>query len=208
MHKGVIEPLSSAIVENINHKCAYVRRNTVVCLYNIFSNFGSDIIGDIDEEVEELLQTETDLSTKRNAFILLNKSNPKKAMEYLHSQISNEAVEEIGDILQLAILKVLKQKAREDPNQRAKFLKIINDFSVKASESVLLECSLTSLAISNSVLSIKNSLASYVSILSKTNELNVKKIILDKLEVVCKNSNYIEEALLEDLIKSLNTPSS
>ena len=57
MHKGVIEPLSSAIVENINHKCAYVRRNTVVCLYNVFSNFGSDIIGDIDEEVEELLQT-------------------------------------------------------------------------------------------------------------------------------------------------------
>ena len=103
---------------------------------------------------------------------------------------------------------MLKQKAREDPSQRAKFLKIINDFSVKASESVLLECSLTSLAISNSVLSIKNSLASYVNILSKTNELNVKKIILDKLEIVCKNSNYIEEALLEDLIKSLNTPSS
>lgn len=49
MHKGVIEPLSSAITENINHKSAYVRRNTVVCLYNVFVNFGSDVIGDIDE---------------------------------------------------------------------------------------------------------------------------------------------------------------
>ena len=57
MHKGVIEPLSSAITENIVHKSAYVRRNTVVCLYNIFCNFGSDIIGDIDEEIEEMLKT-------------------------------------------------------------------------------------------------------------------------------------------------------
>lgn len=71
----------------------------------------------------------------------------------------------------------------------------------------MLECSITSLAISNSVLSIKSALSSYVNILSKTNELNVKKIILDKLEVACKNSNYIEESLVEDLIKSLNTPS-
>lgn len=51
MHRGVIEPLSSAIIENIKHKSAYVRRNTVVCLYNVFTNFGSDIIGDIDEEI-------------------------------------------------------------------------------------------------------------------------------------------------------------
>jgi coatomer subunit beta len=66
-----------------------VRRNTVVCLYNVFMNFGSDIIGDIDEEIEQLLKTETDLSTKRNAFILLNKSNPEKAMEYLQQQINS-----------------------------------------------------------------------------------------------------------------------
>jgi hypothetical protein len=52
-------------------------------------NFGSDIIGDIDEEIEQLLKTETDLSTKRNAFILLNKSNPEKAMEYLQQQINS-----------------------------------------------------------------------------------------------------------------------
>ena len=99
MHKGVIEPLSTAVTQNITHKSAYVRRNAVVCLYNIFCNFGSDIIGDIDEEIEEMLKTETDLSTKRNAFILLNKCNPEKAMEYLMAQINSDSLEEIGDIL-------------------------------------------------------------------------------------------------------------
>ncbi len=46
-----------------------------------------------------------------------------------------------------------------------------------------------------------------MNILAKTNEINVKKIILDKLEIICKNSNYLEEDLIEDLVKGLNTPS-
>ncbi len=55
MHRGVIEPLASAISNNLDHKSSYVRRNAVVCMYNVYLNFGSDIIGDIDDEVEELL---------------------------------------------------------------------------------------------------------------------------------------------------------
>ena len=47
----MIEPLASAITKNLDHKSSYVRRNAVVCLYNVFLHFGSDIIGDIDDEV-------------------------------------------------------------------------------------------------------------------------------------------------------------
>lgn len=46
-----------------------------------------------------------------------------------------------------------------------------------------------------------------MSILAKTNELNVKKIILDKLALICKNASYLEDDLVEDLLKSLETPS-
>ncbi len=63
----------------------------------------------------------------------MNKSNPEKALKYLEQQINFQAVEEIGDILQLAILKILKQKCKEDSSQKAKLLKIVNDFSLKAS---------------------------------------------------------------------------
>ncbi len=51
MHKGIIAPLASEIPKNLTHKSAYVRRNAIVCLHNVFINFGGDIIGDIDEEV-------------------------------------------------------------------------------------------------------------------------------------------------------------
>ncbi len=206
MHMGVIEPLANAITSNLAHKSAYVRRNAVICLYNIYMHFGSDIIGEIDDEIEELLRRETDLSTKRNAFILLNKSNPKKAMDYLDAQVRSQTVEEIGDILQLAILKILKTKCKEDPSQKSKLLRIVADFQEKATESVLLECALTATAISNSASTIKASLAAYVNILSKSSEINIKKIILDKLEVVCRNSNYLEDDMVDDLLKVLSTP--
>ena len=91
-------------------------------------HFGAEIIGEIDDDIEELLKTETDLSTKRNAFILLNKTNPKKAMEYLALQIKNQSVDEIGDILQLAILKILRVNCKEDPTQKPRLLKIVSDF--------------------------------------------------------------------------------
>ena len=45
MHKGVVEPLATAITKNLTHGSAYVRRNAVICLYNIFMHYGSDIVG-------------------------------------------------------------------------------------------------------------------------------------------------------------------
>jgi coatomer subunit beta len=82
----------------------------------------------------------------------------------------------------------------------------VADFQEKATESVMLECALTATAISNSASTIKASLGAYVNILSKTSEINIKKIILDKLEIVCKNSNYLEDDMIEDLLKGLSTP--
>lgn len=148
------------------------------------------------------------MSTKRNAFILLNKTNPEKAMSYLEQQVKNQSVDEIGDILQLAILKILKQKCKEDPSQKPRLLKIVHDFQEKGTDSVKLECAITGTAISNSAATIKNSLNTYVSILGRTNEINVNKIILDKLEIICKNSNYLEDDVTEDLLKGLTTPST
>ena len=129
-------------------------------------------------------------------------------MEYLELQVKNQSVDEIGDILQLAILKILKMKCKEDLSQKNRLLKIVHDFQEKATDSVRLECAITGTAINNSASSIKNSLNTYVNILSRTSEINVNKIILDKLEIICKNSNYLEDDVIEDLLKGMQTPST
>lgn len=83
--------------------------------------------------------------------------------------------------MQLAILETLRVRCKDDPGQKPRLLKIVKDFLNNTADSVRLECAITSTAISNSASTIKSSLSIYVSILAKTSEINVKKIILDKL---------------------------
>lgn len=42
-----------------------------MCIYNIFQSTGMELIEDYIEEIEKMCTNESDLSTKRNAFILL-----------------------------------------------------------------------------------------------------------------------------------------
>lgn len=110
MYKQVLEPLSSTILDNLTHKHTYVRKNAIVCLYQIYLNFGNEIASDLDEQMEKILQTETDISTKRNAFLLLFHTNQQKAMQFLNAQITSDQAEEMGDILQLAILELFRYR--------------------------------------------------------------------------------------------------
>lgn len=108
MYKGILEPLVSSIMESLNHKHTYVRRNAIIAIYQIFLNFGDDLINDIDAEMEKVLQNETDLSTKRNAFLLLYHTNLDKAMAYLYQIIQDDRVDEMGDIMQLSVLELFR----------------------------------------------------------------------------------------------------
>jgi coatomer subunit beta len=60
-------------------------------LYEVFLNFGDDLISDLDEMMEKLILNETDLSTKRNAFLLLFHANQQKALEYLNNNYSDDS---------------------------------------------------------------------------------------------------------------------
>ena len=100
--------MAPSILENLTYKHTYVRRNAVSCLYVIYLNFKDELIPDIDEHVEKLLMGETDLSTRRNAFLLLFNANQQKALDYINEKIINEQTEEMGDIMQLVVLELLR----------------------------------------------------------------------------------------------------
>ncbi|CAD8125535.1 unnamed protein product [Paramecium sonneborni] len=164
--RGILEPLQTAIVENVNHKHVYVRRNAVVCLYEIFLNFGDDLISDLDELMEKLLLNETDLSTKRNAFLLLFHANQQKALDYLSINYSDDS-NQFGDILQLSILELFRKVCKKDPQQKPKLLKSIYQFSKSKSASVQYECANTLFAVSPSLASLKIAVQIYIKVCKK-----------------------------------------
>ena len=135
MHPAVLEPLTGVILKNLKHKHSYVRRNAVSCLYQIYLHFQDELIPDIDEHVSKLLVSENDLSTKRNAFLLLFHVNEEQAYKYINDKIQNEQAEEFGDLMQLVILELLRKTCKYDPSQKAKLMKLIFFFSNSKSPS-------------------------------------------------------------------------
>ncbi len=117
------------------------------------------MISDMDELMETLLTTEQDLSTKRNAFLLLFHANQNKALQYLDESIVNTSV---GDIMQIAILELFRKVCKADPTQKPKLLKAIFNFTKSKSPSVLLECANTLVAVSPSATSLRVAVGIYM----------------------------------------------
>ena len=116
--KSILENLMEAVSQNLAHRHQYVRRNAMMCLYNIYQSTGIELIEDFIPEIEKICQNESDLSTKRNAFILLFHVDQQKALTYLKQLISNsedDPIYEMGDIFQLSILEMLRRLCKSEP---------------------------------------------------------------------------------------------
>ena len=99
-----------AVIANLEHRHSYVRKNAVLALSAIFRlPKGELLVPDAPELVERLLQQEQDLSTRRNAFLMLAEHAQDRAVAYLFQQI--DRVADWGDILQVAVLDLIR-KAR------------------------------------------------------------------------------------------------
>ncbi len=207
MYRPILEPLLQDITDNLSHRHYYVRRNAVACLMNIYLAFGLEMLGDLPDKLEALLQNESDLSTKRNAFLLLFHCNQEKAFEYLNSVLKNEdPLAEIGDLLQLLIVELVRKSCLADPADKAKYLGIVHTFTQSKSSAVLLECAHTLVALSKSPSAIKASIQCYMKLLTAQHENNIILTILGKFEELIKARR--KQDLEENLLDLLNTLSS
>merc|ERR1719158_1757174 len=61
----ILEPLLAPIMQNLEHRHAYVRRNAVMCIFSIVKTFGIECMPTAVDDIENLLFVEGDLSTKQ-----------------------------------------------------------------------------------------------------------------------------------------------
>ena len=97
-------------MKNLTHKHSYVRRNAVMCVFAIVKTFGLEVIPTALDDVEQLLMVEGDLSTKRNAFLMLLNCDMDRAVQVLLSM--QDTVPTSGDLFQLAVLELIRKSCR------------------------------------------------------------------------------------------------
>lgn len=86
----IVEDLIDAVISNLKHRNCYVRRNAIMCIFAVYNSFGLDVVENSIEDIEAILISESDMSSKRNAFLLLFNLDQERALNYLKTLMQSE----------------------------------------------------------------------------------------------------------------------
>jgi coatomer subunit beta len=200
MIPDILENLIQAINENISHRHFYVRRNALMCLYSIYQHMGPELLENSANDIYQQLLNENDISTKRNAFIVLFCIDQEEAINYLKIvlQGTDEDVSELGDIFLLSVIEALRKMCKGDHTQKPRLMNAIFIIAQSTSPSVLYECASSITQLTSSPAAVKVALQAYLTLLSEQNDNNVKLIVLNKIIELKENySKLLEDCIVE-----------
>ncbi|XP_037938830.1 coatomer subunit beta [Teleopsis dalmanni] len=201
----LLEPLMPAIRACLEHRHSYVRRNAVLAIFTIYKNFDW-LVPDGPELIANFLDTQQDLSCKRNAFLMLLHADQERALNYLASCI--DQVNNFGDILQLVIVELIYKVCHANPTERSRFIRCIYNLLNSSSNAVRYEAAGTLITLSSAPTAIKAAAGCYIELIVKESDNNVKLIVLDRLIAMKENENMekVMQDLVMDILRVLASP--
>ena len=190
----------SSIRACLEHRHSYVRRNAVLAIFKIYINF-EKLIPDAPEIILDFLQTETNASCKRNAFLMLVHLDQDKALAYLDTCL--DQISSFNEILQLVIVELIYKVCIGNPAERAKFIRAIyNLLNTATSASVRYEAAATLITLSQAPTALRSAANCFIDICLKESDNNVKLIILDRL-IALKETVQAAERVLQEVLMDI-----
>lgn len=201
----LLEPLVPSIIQNLEHRHSYVRKNAVMALSAVYAlPKGELLVPDAPELVDTLLRSEQDVSTRRNAFKMLSQNDQDRAVAYLFDNV--ERIADWGDVLQVAVLELIRKVCRANPQSKGRYIKIILALLESRSAAVLYECATTLVSLSSAPTAIRAAAGTFCKLLVKQSDNNVKLIVLDRLDDLKKRHRDIMSEVLMDMLRALSAP--
>eukprot|EP01065_Artemidia_motanka_P037312 TRINITY_DN4571_c5_g1_i1.p1 TRINITY_DN4571_c5_g1~~TRINITY_DN4571_c5_g1_i1.p1 ORF type:complete len:1001 (+),score=443.18 TRINITY_DN4571_c5_g1_i1:104-3004(+) len=205
--RELLEPLAPAVLECLDHRRSFVRQHAVCAIENIYKKV-PEALPDAPDLVEKFLGIESDITAKRNAFLMLHNCAPERASAYLRSISDTDwSQQSSSDVLQLAIVELLKQLMQTNPHDKAQYVKIIFALLQSKSQAVLFQCASTLastlLALSSSPIAVKAAATTFVNLLNAHSDNNVKMVVVGKLEELKKHFPEVLQELTMDLLRCL-----
>nr|PVC51903.1 coatamer subunit beta [Theileria orientalis] len=183
---GLIQPLIPSIIDNIEHREPYVYRNALLCLTNISDHFGSDLITSSFKSVENFITSSDDVFGTVRAYKLLESCNLDLCIQFIIAIERN--LLNLSPVVHLAILCSFDRFSslnEEVAQMMARILFLLLQFS--SDNSVLFYCS--NLLLKYPHLNQMNVCCkSLIKVLLNESDLNVKIIIIDKLNMIQSSS--------------------
>lgn len=201
----IIEPLIPSVLANLDHRHSYVRRNAVLAINALYKlPRGELLLSDAPQIIERFLHSEQDLSAKRNAFMMLTNYAEDLALGYLFDHLDHIAT--WGDILQLAVLDLIRKVCRTNPAEKGKYIKIILSLLQSTSTAVVYECASTMVSLSQAPTAIRAAANCYCQLLVSVSDNNVKLIVLDRLAELKEKHRDVMQEMVMDILRALASP--
>jgi coatomer subunit beta len=103
----LLEPLIPVVKQALEHRHSYVRRNAALAVYSIHKAFGDQLLPDGPELMEKFIVTESDISARRNAFLMLFNEAENIAIDFLSDHL--EDISKFGDGFALLVLELTRK---------------------------------------------------------------------------------------------------
>jgi coatomer subunit beta len=198
----ILEPLIPTIKSNLEHRHSFVRRNAVLAVFSIYKSF-DHLLPDGPELVEKVLLTESDPSCKRNAFLMLFHTAQERAVDFLSDNL--DQVASFGDILQLAILELIRKVVRANPLDKSRYIRCILTLFNSQSNAVVYECASALVALSSSATAIRAAANSFTQLLSSQSDNNIKMIVLERLQDLKGQHPKVLQEMVMDILRALSS---
>ncbi|KAK8545362.1 hypothetical protein V6N13_066648 [Hibiscus sabdariffa] len=201
----IIEPLIPSVLQNLEHRHLFIRRNAILAVMSIYKlPQGDQLLVDAPEMIEKALSTEQDPSAKRNAFLMLFTCAQDRAINYLLTHV--DRVSEWGELLQMVVLELIRKVCRTNRGEKSKYIKIIISLLNAQSTAVIYECAGTLVSLSSAPTAIKAAANTYCQLLLSQSDNNVKLIVLDRLNELKSSHRDIMVDLIMDVLRALSSP--
>ncbi|XVF89469.1 hypothetical protein PTKIN_Ptkin19aG0132900 [Pterospermum kingtungense] len=201
----IIEPLIPSILQNLEHRHPFIRRNAILAVMSIYKlPQGEQLLVDAPEMIEKVLTTEQDQSGKRNAFLMLFTCAQDRAINYLLTHV--DRVSEWGELLQMVVLELIRKVCRTNRGEKGKYIKIIISLLNAPSTAVIYECASTLVSLSSAPTAIRAAANTYCQLLLSQSDNNVKLIVLDQLNELKSSHRDIMVDLIMDVLRALSSP--
>lgn len=201
----LLDPLIPSILSCLEHRHAYVRKNAVFTVYSIAQEPAtSHHIPDAPETIQTFLDSETDSTCIRNAFIALSNLDRERTLDFIRQKI--QVMSTLDDLLQLAIIEFIRRDAVTNPDLKPLYLKIIFEILDSASNTAIYEAANALTRLSSDPNAVKGAATKLIELAIKEPDNNVKLIVFEQVEKLHLSNPGVLNELTMEILVALSSP--
>ncbi|KAK4705492.1 coatomer subunit beta, partial [Phenoliferia sp. Uapishka_3] len=202
----LLEPLIPTCRACLEHRHSYVRKNAVMAVYTIYKNFDF-LIPDAPELIQTFMAAESDTTSIRNAFVMLQATSPQRAVEYF-LQIYDQ-IPALDEMMQLAIIELIRKESKGTGAEgalKARYIKCIFELLDSGSHSVKYEAATTLTTLTQNPAAVKAAASCLITLILQEPSNNVKMIVLSRVSLLHSKHEHVLDELVMDILRVLASP--